>query len=288
MLAEVNINYAHLNNFIRSIMDKKDRPIGVFDSGIGGLTVLKEIIKELPNEGTIYLGDTARVPYGIRSPETVIRYSLECMRFLVKKDIKLLVVACNTASAISIHAMRKESPVPVIGVIGPGAMAAIKASAKRKIGVIGTETTIKSRTYLKAIKKIDSDVHVISKPCPLFVPLVEEGWVEGKIVTHAALKYLSGFKRKGIDTLLLGCTHYPLLKNTLSKVMGDGVRLIDSAVETVKKVRRTLSNLKIKNNTGKKPQREFYVTDFPERFIKVGERFLGQKIEHMEKVTVGN
>lgn len=267
-------------------MSKKDRPIGVFDSGIGGLTVLKEIIKELPDEDTIYLGDTARVPYGIRSPETVIRYSLENARFLFSKDIKLLVVACNTASAISIWDIRKESPVPVIGVIGPGAMAAIKASANQKIGVIGTETTIKSLTYLKAIKKIDSDVQVYSVPCPLFVSLAEEGWVNGEIAILVARKYLSHLKNKGIDTLLLGCTHYPLLKDTLAQVMGNGVTLVDSAVETVKKVRRFLSKYHIKCSGNQKPFREFYVTDSPERFIKVGERFIGQKIRNIRKVAV--
>lgn len=266
---------------------KKDCPIGVFDSGIGGLTVLKEIIRELPYEGTIYLGDTARVPYGIRSPETVINYSLECMRFLIRKNIKLLVIACNTSSAISIWAVRKESPVPVIGVIGPGAMAAIKASAKQKIGVIGTETTIKSRTYLKAIRKIDSDMSVFSVPCPLFVPLVEEGWVDGEIATLVAKKYLKGLKKKDIDTLLLGCTHYPLLKDTLSRVMGDCVTLVDSAIETAKKVQRILRKIRLENDRKERPAREFYVTDSPDRFVRVGERFLGRKIEHIEKVEVG-
>ncbi len=269
-------------------MDKKDRPIGIFDSGIGGLTVLKKIIRELPNESTIYLGDTARVPYGIRSPETVIRYSLECTNFLIKKNIKLLVIACNTASAISIWAVRKNSPIPVIGVIGPGAMAAIKASATQKIGVIGTETTIKSRTYLKAIKRIQSEVKVFSIPCPLFVPLVEEGWFEGRIATLIARKYLSYFKNKGIDTLLLGCTHYPLLKNTLSNVMGGSVTLVDSAVETVKKVRRILEGMEMKRDSKGNSLREFYVTDSPERFLKVGENFLGQKVEHIEKIEVGS
>jgi glutamate racemase len=269
------------------IHKKNNRPIGVFDSGIGGLTVLQEIVRELPEESTIYLGDTARVPYGTRSQETVIRYSLECMRFLIKKNIKLLVIACNTSSAISIWKVRKESPVPVIGVIGPGAMAAIKASAKQKIGVIGTETTIKSRTYLNAIKKIDDNMHIFSVPCPLFVPLVEEGWADGMIATLIAEKYLKTLKNKGIDTLLLGCTHYPLLKDTLSKVMGDGVTLVDSAIETAKKVKRILNKYQMENNGEKKPGREFFVTDSPERFLKVGEKFLGQKIEYIEKVEVG-
>jgi glutamate racemase len=266
---------------------EQNRPIGIFDSGIGGLTVLKELIRELPNESTVYLGDTARVPYGSRSAETVVRYSLECMGFLIKRNIKLLVIACNTSSAISIWAVRKESPVPVIGVIGPGAMAAIKASAKQKIGVIGTETTIKSQTYLNAMKRLDSEVSIVSAPCPLFVPLVEEGWVDGKIATLVAEKYLNDLKNKGIDTLLLGCTHYPLLKDTLSKVMGEGVTLVDSAIETAKKVKRVLSKSQMENSGKKKPQREFFVTDSPEKFVKVGEKFLGQPIEQIEKIVVG-
>src|SRR4030043_61530 len=171
MLAEVNINYAHLNNFIRSIMDRKDRPIGVFDSGIGGLTVLKEIIKELPNEGTIYLGDTARVPYGMRSQETIIRYSFENTKFLFSRDIKLLVIACNTASSVSLDAIKNRISIPVIGVIEPGAKAAVLATKNKKIGVIGTEATVKSGSYAKAIKAIDESIEVLGLSCPLFVPL---------------------------------------------------------------------------------------------------------------------
>src|SRR4030042_3951049 len=201
-----------MSNFKGFAMNNKNRPIGVFDSGIGGLTVLKEIVKEMPSEDTIYLGDTARVPYGIRSPEIVTRYSLENTKFLFSKDIEILVVACNTASSISLDAIKNSVSIPVIGVIEPGAKAAVRATSNKKIGVIGTEATVKSNSYTKAIKGIDRSIEVFSCSCPLFVPLVEEGWTEGEIASLTAKRYLDGLKGKGIDTLVLGCTHYPLLK----------------------------------------------------------------------------
>jgi glutamate racemase len=272
----------------RTIMEEKGRPVGVFDSGIGGLTVLKEIINALPDEGTIYLGDTARVPYGIRSAETVIRYSFENAKFLFSKEVKLLVVACNTASSVSLDAIKRSTQIPVIGVIEPGAKAAVKATKNMKIGVIGTEATIKSGSYTKAIKAIDDSVEVFGISCPLFVPLVEEGWSEGDIVTLVANRYLEGMKDKGIDTLVLGCTHYPLLKKVIAGVVGDGVKLIDSAVETSKEIKAVLEALGLDTGPGKTPLREFYVTDSPERFLRVGENFLGQKIIYIKKIEVGN
>ncbi len=266
-------------------MNKKNRPIGVFDSGIGGLTVLKEIVKEMPSEGTIYLGDTARVPYGIRSPETVIRYSLENTRFLFSKDIKFLVVACNTASSVSLDKIKSVVPIPVIGVIEPGAKAAVKATRNRKIGIIGTEATVRSDSYARLIKTIDRDIEVSGLPCPLFVPLVEEGWTDGEITALIAEKYLKEIKNKDIDTLVLGCTHYPLLKKVISQVMGEGVSLIDSAVEVAKEVRTMLETSGLSREQEAKPSREFYVTDSPARFTQVGERFLENKIEHIELIT---
>lgn len=267
-------------------MNKKNRPIGVFDSGIGGLTVLKEIIKEIPDEDTIYLGDTARVPYGIRSPETVTRYSLENTRFLFSKDIKLLVVACNTASSISLDIIKKSIPAPVVGVIEPGAKAAVRATRNKRIGVIGTEATIKSSSYAKSINKIDKDIEVCHLACPLFVPIVEEGWIDGEIATMIAERYLKDIKYKGIDTLVLGCTHYPLLKGVISRVMGKDVTLIDSAVEVAKEIKEILKASDSKRDQQGNPLREFYVTDSPERFVKVGERFLENNIEHIEKISV--
>jgi glutamate racemase len=266
-------------------MNNKDRPIGVFDSGIGGLTVLKEIVKEMPSEDTIYLGDTARVPYGIRSPETVTRYSLENTRFLFSKDIKFLVVACNTASSVSLDRIKNVVPIPVIGVIEPGAKAAVRATSNKKIGIIGTEATIQSDSYTKLIKAIDNDVEVSGLPCPLFVPLVEEGWTDGEIAALIAEKYLEEIRNRGIDTLVLGCTHYPLLKKVIAKVMGKRVRLIDSAVEVAKEVKTILDNSGLSREEEEEPRREFYVTDSPLRFTKVGERFLENKIEHIELIT---
>ncbi|MDA8387204.1 MAG: glutamate racemase [Nitrospiraceae bacterium] len=249
-------------------------PIGVFDSGLGGLTVLKEIIARLPEEDTIYLGDTARVPYGIRSPEVVTRYSLENARFLLGRGIKLLVIACNTASAISLPALKLESPVPVIGVIEPGARAAVQASKTGRIGVIGTETTIKSGAYRIVLERLAPSVKVFSRSCPLFVPLAEEGWADNEIALLAARNYLTGLNEEGIDTLLLGCTHYPLLKETIARVMGDGVTLIDSARETAREIQETLAEGALSNMTDASPRRQFYVTDAPERFKALGGRFL--------------
>ncbi len=268
-------------------MKENRKPIGVFDSGIGGLTVLKEILTELPLEGTIYLGDTARVPYGIRSPETVTRYSFENTRFLSSKGIKMLVVACNTVSSVSLEAIRKSVDIAVIGVIEPGAKAAVKTTQNKRVGVIGTSATIRSGSYTKAIQSADPYIEVFPLPCPLFVPLVEEGWTEGPIVEMTAEKYLGEVKRKGIDTLVLGCTHYPLLKKVLSKIMGPDVRLIDSAIETAVEIKETLAALSILNRTSGNVAREFYVTDSPDKFIEIGERFIGRKIEFIKKIELG-
>lgn len=262
------------------------KPIGIFDSGIGGLTVLKEIFRELPFESTIYLGDTARVPYGIRSPETVIRYSFENTRFLFSKDIKMLVIACNTASSVSLEQIKNSVSIPVVGVIEPGAKAAVSSTRNKKIGVIGTEATISSNSYTKAIKSIDKDIEVFSLPCPLFVPLVEEGWTDGSIAEIIADTYLKDIKYKGIDTLVLGCTHYPLLKRVLSKIVGEKVNLIDSAIETAREIRSILTSLSLLKTKPGKTMHNFYVTDSPERFTKVGEKFLGDKIKHIKKIEL--
>ncbi|GAB4418853.1 MAG: glutamate racemase [Thermodesulfovibrionales bacterium] len=264
-----------------------DKPIGVFDSGIGGLTVLKEIFNALPWESTLYLGDTARVPYGIRSAETVARYSFDNTDFLVAHGIKALVVACNTASAVSLDKIKERLTIPVIGVIEPGSMAAVRATRNKRIGVIGTEATINSSAYARTIRAMDSAIDVIGLPCPLFVPLVEEGFTDNEIAVMVAERYLQGMKDKGVDTLVLGCTHYPLLKGVISRVMGDGVTLIDSAIETVREIREVLVRFGLERNYPTEPLRRFYVTDAPERFIRVGERFLGQKIEHIEKIDIG-
>lgn len=264
-----------------------DRPIGVFDSGIGGLTVLKELNRELPGEGTIYLGDTARVPYGIRSPETVMRYAFENTSFLVSKGIKMLIVACNTASAVSLDGIKERFKIPVLGVIAPGARAAVAATRNKRIGVIGTEATIKSSAYTKDIRCIDPDIDVIGIPCPLFVPIVEEGLGDDEIARLIAKRYLRGFEESGIDTLVLGCTHYPLLKGVISDAVGKNIVLIDSAIETAREAKRLIQTLGISASPITNPIRKFYVTDSPERFKRVGERFLGREIDDIEKVYVG-
>lgn len=259
------------------------RPIGIFDSGIGGLTVLKEIYKSLPFEDIVYLGDTARVPYGIRAPETVIRYAFECVDFLMKQDIKILVVACNTVSATALKEIRKRISIPSVGVIEPGAVAAVNLTKKKRIGIIGTEATIKSNAYTEAIKSIDKGIEVFGLACPLFVPLVEEGWLDGDIARMIAKRYLEGLKGKDIDTLILGCTHYPLLKGVIKEVMGD-VSLVDSAIETANMVRNMLK--KNSNAVSYRGRLKFYVTDSPEKFVRVGERFLGSKIEDIERIQL--
>jgi len=267
-------------------VNKREIPVGIFDSGIGGLTVLKQILLQLPDESTIYLGDTARVPYGIRSPETVARYSFESAQFLFSKGIKILVVACNTVSSVSLESIKKIVSVPVVGVIEPGAKAAVSSTKNKRVGVIGTDATIQSESYTRAIKRIDDSVEVFGLPCPLFVPLVEEGWTEGKITEMTAERYLKNIKDKDIDTLVLGCTHYPLLKDVLSKIMGGKVRLIDSAIETAREIKVILGNFSLLKEDSCNVIRRFYVTDSPQRFISVGERFLGRKIDYIQKIEL--
>lgn len=257
-------------------------PIGVFDSGIGGLTVLREITKILPNEDTIYLGDTARVPYGSKSKETVERYSFEVAGFLLKHNIKMLVAACNTASAYAVESLKQKLDIPVIGVIEPGAKAALGATLSGKVGVIGTEGTIRSSAYCSAIKTIDPKVSTFTKACPLFVPLVEEGWANDEVTRLVAERYLGELKNSGIDTLVLGCTHYPLLKDMISTVMGEKVRLIDSAESTADEVRRVLKEKGLLNETIRSARHRFFVTDSPERFLAVGRRFFGEGLEAAE------
>lgn len=268
-----------------------DRAIGIFDSGVGGLTVLKEVRRILPSENIIYLGDTARVPYGIRSSETVTRYSFECTEFLLRQDIKLLIVACNTVSAISLQEIQKKVSIPVIGVIEPGARAAVNSTKNKRVGIIGTEATIKSSAYSKAIKALDADIEVFGLPCPLFVPLVEEGWTDGIIARLIVERYLKDMIKKGVDTLVLGCTHYPLLKDVIQDVMKE-VSLVDSAIETAKVVRDLLKSRESRvesREAGVSGQGriKFYVTDSTEKFVNVGERFLEHEIEDIEKINLG-
>lgn len=261
-------------------------PIGVFDSGIGGLTVLSEIKKLLPNENFVYLGDTARVPYGTKSSKTVLTYSQINSKFLVSKGIKLLVVACNTASAVALPSLRWDLEIPIIGVIEPGARKAASTTETGIVGVIGTPSTIKSGAYKRAIENISPEVEVISKACPLFVPLAEEGWTEGKIAELTARSYLGPLKDSGIDVLILGCTHYPLLKTTIQKAVGDGVKLIDSAEETAMEIKRILHERKTLNGNSSQTQQEFYLTDVSESFVSIAGRFLGGQIDPIYQIDL--
>ena len=262
-----------------------DLPVGIFDSGVGGLTVMREIIKQLPDEHLLYLGDTARVPYGVRSPETVSKYSYENTKFLMSRGIKMLVVACNTSSAVSLDMLREEFPVPATGVVEPGARAAVEKAKHKRIAVIGTETTIKSGAYERAIKSLDDSIEVSGFACPLFVPLIEEGWLEGEVVRLTAEKYLAPIRDDGADAVVLGCTHYPMLKHVIGSIVN--LPLIDSAVETAKEVRRVLEQTGLLRQGNGNVSRKFFVTDAPDKFAAAGERFLGHEISHISKVSLG-
>jgi len=262
------------------------KAIGIFDSGVGGLTVLKEVLQALPQEDTIYLGDTARVPYGTKSPETVVRYSRQIARYLYSRDIKLLVVACNTASAVALAALQQEFDIPIVGVIEPGARAAAEATKTGKVGVIGTAGTVASSAYTKAIKRINPDIEVLSRACPLFVPLAEEGWVDNEVARLTARIYLEDLKKHGVDTLVLGCTHYPILKEVIAEVMGPGVTLVDSAEQTALTVARILAEQGLLRPKEERGNHHYYVTDIPAGFIRVGNRFLGGELGDVYQVSL--
>jgi len=261
--------------------------IGVFDSGVGGLTVVKALLARLPSESLVYLGDTARVPYGTKSAEVVTRYSLLNANFLLQHDLKALVVACNTASAACLPALQAALPVPVVGVIEPGARAAVAATRSRRVGVIGTPGTLRSEAYQRALLAADPAIQVVARACPLFVPLAEEGWTDGddEVVVAVARRYLGELGRGELDTLVLGCTHYPLLKDAIAQVMGPQVVLVDSAEATANAVAQLLSERDLLRTAEPVPPR-FFVTDLPERFAAVGARFLGRSVEHAEQVDL--
>lgn len=258
------------------------RPIGVFDSGIGGLTVARALYELLPNEDIIYLGDSARLPYGTKSKETVILYSIECLKFLLSKKVKMVVVACNTASSVAVPFLQKITKVPVIGVLIPGSEAAVNKTGNNKIGVIGTRGTVNSGAYKNQIHRINKNVKVYSQACSLFVQLAEDGWTDNKIAELTAKEYLSNIKQEGIDTMILGCTHYPILKKTIRKVVGNKINLIDSGEETAKVVKQILSGKNLLNTQKKKGEHKYFVTDFPNNFHQIAERFLGTKIKNIK------
>jgi glutamate racemase len=256
------------------------RAIGIFDSGVGGLTVFREIARVLPNRSLIYLGDSARVPYGTKSPQTVARYSLEAAKHLLDRDIELLVVACNTATAAALPLLQETLPIPVIGVVEPGARAAVEKTSG-KVGVIATEGTVKSKAYTKAIRALAPHVEVIECAAPLFVPLAEEGWANTHVAREIAGVYLEPLIEAGIDTLVLGCTHYPILRATIEQVVGKNVHIVDSAETTARSVRAT-----VREGHGEAVH-TFLVTDAEERFRRIASEFLETEIERLELVTLG-
>ncbi|MBU2444926.1 MAG: glutamate racemase [Bacteroidetes bacterium] len=262
------------------------QPIGIFDSGIGGLTVVKEIIRLLPNESLIYFGDTARVPYGTKSDSTIKEYSVQDTKFLLTHNVKLIVVACNSASSVALDEIKSRTDKPVVGVIKPGAEAAVIASHHKRIAIIGTNATVSSRAYEHEIHKFNSEIDVAGKACPLFVPIVEEGWMDHEIAFLTAKEYLFSLKKFAYDTMILGCTHYPLLKNVIRKVVGENVTLIDSGIETAKQVKNILTEMNLLNPSNQKPNRKYFVSDLPHKFKEIGEMFLGEKIERITKIDL--
>ena len=265
---------------------ENNQPIGIFDSGVGGLTVAKRIFRLLPNEKVIYFGDTGRYPYGPRSQQIVRKFSFQNVNFLLGQEVKFIVVACNTASAVALPELERRFNIPLVGVIEPGARAAINATQNRRIGVIGTVGTISSNAYQNAISRQAPQMKVFSLPCPLFVSLAEEGYIDKEAAVLIATEYLTPLIRKRVDTLVLGCTHYPLLKKVISRVMGEKVKLIDSAEETAKEVKRLLKHHRLLRDSTGRASRKFYVSDVPDRFVEVGERFLKSKITHVKKIEI--
>jgi glutamate racemase len=263
-----------------------NRPIGIFDSGVGGLTVTKRIFQLLPHEKVIYFGDTGRYPYGPRSQQIVRKFSFQNVNFLLSQKVKLIVVACNTASAVALPELERRFNIPLVGVIEPGARAAIKATRNQRIGVIGTLGTISSNAYQNAICRQAPQMKVFSVSCPLFVSLAEEGYIDQEATLLIATGYLAPLIKKRVDTLVLGCTHYPLLKKVISRVMGERVKLIDSAEETAKEVKELLKRCGLLRDSTGKAYRKFYVSDVPDRFVDVGERFLKSKISHVKKIEI--
>lgn len=262
----------------------KNNPIGVFDSGMGGLTVLRAIMDKLPGEDMLYFGDTAHLPYGNKSPEAITRYSLEVAEFFMERNVKLMVVACNTASVYALDTLKEKLSIPVIGVVESGVNAALNR-AKKSIGIIGTYGTIKSRTYENKIRSRNPDIKIYSRHCPLFVPLVEEGWIDHPVTREVAGIYLSDLREK-IDLIILACTHYPLIKGVISETLGPDVNVIDSAMEVAKAVENKIMQMNILNHSSEKQRSEFYVTDAPDNFIKMGEIFLGSKIRRVVSVNI--
>lgn len=266
----------------------RDAPVGVFDSGVGGLTVAREIMRNLPSEKLVYFGDTARVPYGNKSKETIIRYSRQIIRFLQEQQVKAIVVACNTASAFALDAVRDEFDIPIIGVIESGARVAAEETKNKRVGVIGTVGTVGSGIHEAYLKGLDPEITVFGKACPLFVPLVEEGWLHDPVTVEVATRYLRDLQEKEVDTLILGCTHYPLLRSTIGEIMGDGVRLVNPAYETALELGRLLEERGLLS-AGKKQEEfpyRFFVSDLADKFKDFANSILPYDVEMTKKIDI--
>jgi len=265
-----------------------DQPIGVFDSGIGGLTVVRSLKEILPSEEIVYLGDTARLPYGTKSAETIRRFAHEDTEFLIERQVKMVIVACHSATSAALPFLKKDYKLPIIGVIEPGARAAVKLTANRRIGVIGTPATISAGEYERAILAVDPNVRVIAKSTPLFVSLVEEGWVDRPVTHQIIAEYLTSFKQDKIDTLLLGCTHYPLLAPALDRFFEHKVKLVDSGDETAQTAHEVLEKMKLLRPSSHKGGCRFYLTDLSPNFRTIGERFLGEPMGDVARVSISH
>lgn len=269
-------------------MKQPDRyaPVGVFDSGVGGLTVVKEIMCQIPNERVVYFGDTARVPYGSKSKETVTKFSRQDVNFLLSRNVKAIVAACNTASAVALDEIEKEIPVPIIGVVRPGAKAAVEATRNKKIGVIATEATIHSEIYTKYIQRIAPGTEIIGRACPLFVPLVEEGLLEDSVTDEIARRYLADLKGTGIDALIMGCTHYPLIRSTITRMMGENVTLVNPAYETARSLKKLLKEKNLLNDSKMAVEHRFFVSDSADKIKTFANAVLPYEITMAKRINI--
>ncbi len=261
-----------------------NKPVGVFDSGLGGLTVVREMRRQLPHESIVYFGDIARQPYGIKSREQILSFSIQNTLFLMQHKVKAVVVACNSSSSAAYSFLKRSFNLPILDVIEPAAKMAVKATRTRRIGVIATQSTVSSGAYERAIRKLDPRAKVFQSACPLFVPLVEEGWIQGRVTEAVVDIYLTELKKNRLDTLILGCTHYPLLNNVIQRNVGREVKLIDSAAPTVETLISILDHFEIASSVQKRGELRIYVSDLPRNFVKVGESFLGEKLKYVEVV----
>ena len=266
----------------------RQAPIGVFDSGVGGLTVAREIMRNLPSERIVYFGDTARVPYGSKSKEIVLKFSRQIVRFLQLQDVKAIVVACNTASALALEEIKKEIDIPIIGVVEPGAKVAASVTKNKKIGLIGTKGTVHSKLYPEIIHSYDKEIQVFGQPCPLFVPLVEEGWLKDSVTFEVAGRYLRKLMEQDIDTLILGCTHYPLLRSTLREIVGEKVTLVNPAYETARELKQLLAEKGLTNIQSQEEARkyQFYVSDQADKFMRFADSILPFDVNTTKKISI--